>query len=398
MKTKSLKPLLLLFFCLPVLVYGQIDCSQNDFTDSLYTVESETFRYASKPNQLPAGAKQNLEAEVFYPVEHTGVKPLIMLAYGGAFVAGEKEDMSEFAAEFASRGYVATTFDYRLYNLFWGNPTPSKFVKLAFNAVDDMAEATDSMIARADRYNIDTTSIFLGGVSAGAIMSIHLTAVDSLDPLDSLIRGEFSARPLIGAFNKANVKGILNLSGAIYDTTYLDNETIPMISMHGDMDETVNIDYGLAAGILNLYGSRPIHERLDKIGTLNYLKVIEGGGHSDIYLEDQYTDQFNDFRDELEDFFSAQLCDGTFVNTISRQTKPIDAFPNPFQKEVSWEMPQGSQPVEIQVIDLLGKVVYRQKITSGTNRINLSFLSKGMYLFQVKSNDGKLYQKKMVKA
>ena len=106
--------------------------------------------------------------------------PGIVLIHGGSFSVGDKSDMSELATEFASRGYVATSIQYRLFGSF---PPPAPFTvegqnplrTAAFNAAFvDSVMGVNWLRDSAGDLNVDTDRIIVGGYSAGAITSLFI--------------------------------------------------------------------------------------------------------------------------------------------------------------------------------------------------------------------------------
>ena len=75
----------------------------------------------------------------------------------------------------------------------------------------------------------------------------------------------------------------------------------------------------------------------------------------------------------------------------SKKTLPI-VFPNPVQDYISIS---GIQPQSVTLYDGMGRVVFTQ--TDYTDNIDMSHLSKGIYLLHIISNEGTVYIKKLIK-
>jgi acetyl esterase/lipase len=140
-------------------------------------------------------------------------RPALILAFGGAFHRGSKEDdafeaegrntaVAEYCLRFARRGFVACAIDYRLVpedpdpgdTSVVGSPgrIPTSRVSLVRQlmqlppatsdmlwrgieaASDDMAAATRFVRAQADAWQIDPARIAIGGFSAGARTALNV--------------------------------------------------------------------------------------------------------------------------------------------------------------------------------------------------------------------------------
>lgn len=152
------------------------------------------------------GRSYDLKMNIYKPVgDGNTQRPLIIFVHGGAFTSGEdfnEYNMNAMAMEFAKRGYVAASINYReghhLYPYGIGLPAPIGLGVLAdwtANArlfVSDSAEVVRSLYrAQQDtkaairklkeRHLVDSSSlckVFLGGHSAGGITVMAATFMD----------------------------------------------------------------------------------------------------------------------------------------------------------------------------------------------------------------------------
>lgn len=118
-----------------------------------------------------------------YSPQGTGqaVLPLVVVVHGGGFVGGSRSQSNvvQWSNEFASRGYLVASIDYRLMG---DDPLPSARVAAIYDqiistggdaqqvaavaAMDDTLTALDHLLARPD---VDKSSTTLVGGSAGAV-------------------------------------------------------------------------------------------------------------------------------------------------------------------------------------------------------------------------------------
>jgi hypothetical protein len=82
------------------------------------------------------------------------------------------------------------------------------------------------------------------------------------------------------------------------------------------------------------------------------------------------------------------------------RTLPQDAadrivkfYPNPATSIVTFDLQRVNEKgYDIQVFNLLGKVVYEQKNIPSRTTINLSDYSRGVYIYQLRERDGKIIE------
>jgi para-nitrobenzyl esterase len=189
-----------------------------------------------------------LDLDIYQPTG-TGLpaqSPAIVLMHGGFFVSGSKttSNMIALANEFASRGYVAVSINYRKLGLLppppgapltlvpsrypdWLLPdlasagvTVEQYAATIAAAVSDQGTAVNWLAANAATYNINPDWIAAGGYSAGAVSSL-LLGVGAVDGVSADVGAVFSmAGGLFGQepFVDASDPGVYILHGTIDDT------------------------------------------------------------------------------------------------------------------------------------------------------------------------------------
>ncbi|MFO8067029.1 MAG: T9SS type A sorting domain-containing protein [Bacteroidales bacterium] len=82
----------------------------------------------------------------------------------------------------------------------------------------------------------------------------------------------------------------------------------------------------------------------------------------------------------------------SIATNIENINKEISIYPNPAKSVVNIDMPN-SQKAELTVYNIIGIVVYKDKISSGNKQINVSSWEKGVYILNVKySNEAVKYK------
>ncbi|MEP6467110.1 MAG: alpha/beta hydrolase [Parafilimonas sp.] len=201
-------------------------------------------------------------------------RPLIIWMHGGGFKYGTKnaKEIKIWGNAFAQRGYVFAAINYRLSKK---HPI-SKFkdlVAACYNNVDDVKHAIEYFKLNADKFNIDTHKIILGGNSAGgviALQSVYSNAADLQNVIDS---NKIIANT--GNYNAYNVAAVINFWGALFDDDLLKRANVPIVSVCGAKDKIVPIT---TKGVA-FFGSLDIHTKADALHILNEIKVYNGYGH-----------------------------------------------------------------------------------------------------------------------
>ena len=295
----------------------------------------------------------DLYLDVFRPQEDTLQKrPLVMLVHGGAFYFGSKDDKSitQWCRHLASMGYVAASIDYRIGFL----PTMASIERAGYRAVQDAHAAMRFLVSHQEEYGIDTTMIFVGGASAGAITALNLAFMtNQTRPVyshSSLFRPDLGSIDTCGNAIRTNfrIKGIVDMWGAVPDTSLMHDSDIPILAFHGDADDIVPYDYNYpfgVAGILKtmlvnkMYGSSCIVDRAIKLGHKAHLVTFGGYKHSPHV--DPNTKALND------NFFVIQEMMSDFFFDIVTPQKPEIVEENdhyylrPYPLEASWKVEGG---------------------------------------------------------
>ena len=198
-------------------------------------------------------------------------RPLIIMAHAGSFLPkgpnqlplGTKTDscMVEMCMQFAKRGWVAASIDYRL---GW-NPTSTDpdvraetIINAVYRAMQDMKACVRYFKSESGTYSIDTTKITVGGSNSGGYMALAYASLNKASELqllkfknsmngnpyvDQAVTGGFDGEGgAMGVNNYSNpghsseVQLALNLGGAIGDTSWQEAGEIPIVSFHGIED------------------------------------------------------------------------------------------------------------------------------------------------------------------
>ena len=188
--------------CLIVFMFHNTAYPQYEKISS--SIQKQSYIYALKDsNQL------GLDIYTSRGNDSSSKKPCILFIFGGAFITGHRDDSIyyKYFNRLVENNYILVSISYRLglkgvQHVSKYNTRPLQ--KAIEMAVEDVYDATNWLIANANRLGIDTSKIILSGTSSGAI-----TALES----------DFYKRNEIHASNKLSptfeYAGVLAFSGAI---------------------------------------------------------------------------------------------------------------------------------------------------------------------------------------
>lgn len=222
-----------------------------------------------------------LELDLFLPKTKSKEKlPLLIHVHGGGFSGGERQWDNPYVKYAASQGYAAASISYTLYMKGKDFGCNGKLTEkmMAFKiAANQLWQATLFFIKNSEKYNIDTTKIFISGSSAGAETVLHAAYWDN---------SKMSIYPekLPQGFKYA---GVLSGAGALMDLNLITKSNlIPTLLFHGSCDVTV--PYGTAAhhycpdnssNWLMLFGSYSIYNHIIGLNGFTHLYTFCNGGH-----------------------------------------------------------------------------------------------------------------------
>lgn len=154
--------------------FGPPDAPRGRYLDPVFdNVEIERdVVYREAPDHQ--GNPVQLKLDVYRPAGDTATsRPVVVWMHGGWFISGGKQQMADYATDFARRGYVAVSIQYRL------RPDMdihdyAQLYDAMIDAHEDAAAAVEWLRGHTDDYGIDPDTIVAGGWSAGAVTATNL--------------------------------------------------------------------------------------------------------------------------------------------------------------------------------------------------------------------------------
>ncbi|HND89326.1 MAG TPA: alpha/beta hydrolase fold domain-containing protein [Saprospiraceae bacterium] len=360
------------------------------------SVKKTTVPYA--PTTSYTGDAVTLQMDVYEPAgDLLDKRPVIVVAHGGSFMFGNKSDLASYCTQLAKQGYIAASIEYRLYPLFvLGYPDSIAIFNTAFKAVGDMKAAVRYFrddASTTNTFRADTSHIFVGGYSAGAVTALHAAYLDAGDPLPPYMAAllvpnggiEGNSGSASNRSRSSRFGAVINLSGGLYRSSWIDKGEVPMSSIHGTADATVPYLKGLAANIAYLEGSGLLHPQAQAVGVESLLTTVEGGGHTNIYEQTQYAAQLAAFWVQTTTLLERLTCEtvGTF-DAASVSLEPWACYPNPLVgDQLRLELPASVEQADMRVYDANGRLAILSNGVRSGGMVSFSGLPTGTYLVQV---------------
>lgn len=369
------------------------ECGQGRYTDPTFFAEVDTaIAVPFGSNTGLDGNPQTLSMDVYMPANDAlPERPVVLVAFGGSFVTGSREDVGSFCDLLAHHGYVAVAMDYRVGLFFPNELTTLQAVQRCVHDLKACVRYLRRTVAEdGNPYAIDTDRIILGGVSAGAIGALHATYMDLPEELPAALLPDSAA---VGGLEgnsgspgySSDVMGCFALSGAILDTLMIVPGDQPVCMIHETGDPMVPcftqevLALGIPTGIV-VSGSGDIHRRAVHTGVpdcyLEYVANDHGG-----YLEYDPVNAVGHVLGFLARLACAEEpigCAGVVQVVAEQEARaPLRVYPSPASDAVSIDL---SEPAAVVITDLSGREVWRRALGQGPVTLDVRAWPEGMYV------------------
>ncbi len=227
------------------------------------------------------GIPDTLVMDVYQPAGDTAtLRPLVIGIHGGSLVSGDRSEMTPECIDFATRGYVAATIDYRI-----GIQSPENvttILEALLRGVQDTKAAVRFFRAHAAAYGIDTSKIFLEGSSAGSMIAVHYAYWNESEipiGVNQTLWGDIEGTSGNPGHSSA-ISGIINYAGAIVNPAWINAGEPAIASIDGLSDTIVPQDSGVSTNFgITLYGGIAIERIATRLGIYNQGMYFPGQGH-----------------------------------------------------------------------------------------------------------------------
>lgn len=391
-------------------------CNGTRYRDITFAQDSAISNIVYGSNVNMSNAVTSLKLDVHMPKGDTAMhRPLLILIHGGNFLGGSKTggDVLQFCNDFSRMGYVVASIDYRvgMTNFPFGTPDSVDAAGSVIRAVHDGKAAVrffkKDFATNGNSYRIDTSNIFVMGVSAGAITALHMAYMDNMGefPLYADTTNHYGLNGGLEGLSgnpgySSSFRGVIDICGALGDTSWIAPGNMPAMLFHGDQDQTV--PYGSATiyllgsyPLLEVDGSASVAVRLTNANIEHCFETYEGQDHVPEVSNPAYYDTTLVItRNFLVHYLCGDPLDCSYnfpIGIAEMKALPslISLSPNPANTEVRIDFSRlATAPASVQLVDYTGRIVSEEKFSGATTMtINTGELPAGLYMVRVLSSE-----------
>lgn len=201
---------------------------------------------------IPYGQYKETVLDILRPkAAPNGKRPGVIVIHGGGWTGGTKEGHSqETCLRYVEKGFVCADVEYRLAK-----------VATAPAAVTDVLDAAHWFEEQAKKYDVDTKRIVVTGGSAGG----HLALMVGMTPKSAKLGPPAKIAAVVNFYGITDVadqlggpnmrdyavtwlpeqSGRLELATRVSPLTYVRKGLPPILTIHGDADDTVPYEHGV---------------------------------------------------------------------------------------------------------------------------------------------------------
>jgi para-nitrobenzyl esterase len=342
-------------------------------------------------------------------------RPVIVLGHEGSFTGQSKTTDYTVVAlcqNFAKRGYVTASINYRLGNaLDMPGPDSAYAENEVMEAIGDGKAAVRYF--RKDAYTtntfrIDTNIIIGGGNSAGAVLFqnyMFITDISQVEPaLQTVILANGGLEGNSGnAGYSSRISACLSLAGGLNNPSFVTSKSLPIAHFQGDQDVVVpyvcaNAEY--AAVYVRLCGLGSLGPLYIDSGVIHASTVYPGAGHVpwDANANElQQVDTISaNFLDTVIAWPTQTYCSSaTGIQEITEDDL-IAAYPNPASTQVTVSFPELAPYSKVQLVDGLGRIVTEKEVSNLRTTFERGSIAGGIYFIRAIRKDGNTIIRKVV--
>lgn len=410
------------------LLSAQNYCGSLRYDTCVFTNITVTSNVVYGWNKNLVNGTDTLKMDIYEPTGDTAtIRPLIIMAHGGSFVGGSKTDMAYICNEFAKRGYVVASIDYRL---GLGFPIDSvRATASVWRATQDMKASVRFFrkdAATANIYKIDPNMIFAGGASAGAIMAVHMAYLDNVyeipKSIDTTQLGGIEGNSGNPGYS-SDVKAVVNICGALADTCWMKAGDEDMVSIQGNDDQTVpycsDYVYLLSFKIMIIHGLGTMELRANNIGLDNPVHTFYGQDHGSpgdsmnidttlAITSDFLYRQMGCTPSGSVNYANSPLCITNLlttpscvlnpgVNEVALNEENVSIYPNPSVESFVLKMKDVTgTKFSVEIHDMFGIKVRSFKFSGDEIKVDRKNLANGIYFLKLNSNAGESFTAKII--
>lgn len=418
-----MKTILLLLSLFVTTQIVQAECQTDRYKEKIFDhlVEIKDVKYGSNKNNT--GALQDLYYDVYMPAPEEDTlqkRPVIVFLHGGSYVGGDKAFpmLRDMCREFASRGYVSVSVQYRIEKSSGGlDPIiqfadKSNWYKAIIRSTHDIKAAIRFLKKGATEdgnpYHIDTNNLTLYGSSAGAIGVLHTMFLDETDLLNN--QWTWAVSDLGGFEGNTNeyyqygttntVRNLILCSGAIADVAWIQEKSdMDVVAFHHTLDPSVPYGHGCfytAACHLGRFDGMKIYAPyLEQKGARIESYPVEGIGHPADEVVPAYV------LEKAVNFMYASQCkyDTTVFSVptgiASKKESELKLFPNPNTGDFTLATKDISSNNILRIYTLNGQLYHEEYVRNPVQNIKFT-APNGVYILILTDDTGARKVSKLV--
>lgn len=231
--------------------------------------------WATIKSNIPYDHYKETVLDILQPTaKAAGKRPGVIVIHGGGWTGGTKESQIEpICLRYVEKGFVVANVEYRLAK-----------AALAPAAVEDALNAAHWFRKHAREYNVDTKRIVVTGGSAGG----HLALMVGMTPKSAKLGPPAKVAAVVNFYGITDVgdqlggpnmrtyavtwlpeqPGRMELARRLSPMTYVRRDLPPILTLHGDADQTVPYEHGVK-----------LTKALQAAGVKAELITVPGGKH-----------------------------------------------------------------------------------------------------------------------
>lgn len=220
--------------------FGTLDLLEKDFP-----VPDDVDEYKDIVYRIIDSTELKLDIYHLKNIKHSA--PLLIFIHGGGWKKGDKHDYLRYLVDFARRGYITATVQYRFVD------------KVKFPAqILDIKAAIRWLKKNADEYHIDDKNVAVIGGSAGGHLSMMAGYTSNISEFNEDSTLSYNVQAIVNLYGPSDltteyarehstIKGFIGKSylevPEIYakasPVTYIDEDDPPTLIFQGTIDELV---------------------------------------------------------------------------------------------------------------------------------------------------------------
>ena len=401
-----MKNIALLFSFLLIIQYNYSQCNGRYQDEIFSSVSVNTVNYSDVYTDF------RHEMDIYTPDGDTETnRPVVFYMHGGSFTGGDKNltDCVDFCTSMAKRGYIAISSNYRL------SPIPLTFVlnqeeqyRTVLKAVADIKSAVRYIRkdhANGNTLGSDPNGIYIGGYSAGAVLSLHLAYIDQISDLPT---SPIDVQDLVNSIGgtlegdagndgySSEIHGVISFAGGINDLNWMDANDEPVVFVQGDADGTVSYNCAPGLGmstVLVLCGTGEMKPQADLVGITNDALTYSGEGHG-WGASGSGNALFDTAVQFAVDFLYPLLPCNNITSNNELNHQELNIYPNPASDQIN--VISNFNITEIKIYNTIGKLIMNNSIQKRDFTINVNDLIPGVYFLKLKNENGITETKKIM--